>query len=423
MSQTRARRRYVLAPDVVNLPDNGGNCFFASFHSSNGRDNAEVVQSVSSYDQNPDLTTSIWREDISDVVGNPKGFNGVVHTQSSFRNHRERVCSFRSVWDLDTLHEVWSTGYPVVPYPTTTPLSARAQHDFAWDSFHRAVEQIAPQVSIGELTELPELADLWKEVLSLRKKCTGIVRALKAMSGVFLGYSFGVSPLRKEIENYFGLWKTTTDRIAFLKKTSGKQFVTRYSRLITNDLELNTPVPLVWFDSDVTHAMNLYGTSAPWVLPLVERHQLKSRMVVKNTLYGFDTLDSTLNAFGAALGLNNPLRLWWNKIPLSFIVEWFVNLDNVFFDISNNPVASPFKGSLEVVDSSHSIKSEWISNVYIPRPPSILPGFPNWEIEGELVNKVYYRAKGLPFGPYIEWGGELSSFQRALLAALAIQRV
>jgi hypothetical protein len=59
-----------------------------------------------------------------------------------------------------------------------------------------------------------------------------------------------------------------------------------------------------------------------WVVPPVYHASMRFHY----DLSGLSDLELASRAWAQALGLDKPLRIAWNAIPLSFIVDWFVDV-------------------------------------------------------------------------------------------------
>lgn len=362
----------------------------------------------------------IATEYMDDFVGNPKGFNECAHSKVAPMPPPPWM-SFP--WGGQT-YEVWGEGIPPDPASlaalnASVAPSAEALSDFAWDSVWNATTQIEEQVSLGTfLWELPEVANLKTLIDDWRGLLGGLRDALGTLSGKFLGYQFGVKPLGEDLGKLTEFYRQTMNRIQHLRATRGKTFTVYYERDIVEEgpdvyagewRQANSPYEVALLYSNP----ELGGWTAI--------HHLTSVIKVENRLEGLDELEALLDAFAAALGLNQPFKILWDHAKLSFVFEWFVNLDNVFASMANNPVASPFRGELAIVDRHWSCKTTIVREACTWRADSTNPTMCRRWKYGEAIGSTYQRRSGLPLGPLISWKGDLSGMQKALLAALAIQ--
>lgn len=377
-----------------------------------------------------DVPTVVKWEWMSDSVGSKHEFHPVHHAQGKLALEPPFNKAVISDWEPLDNSVVWEVGTPplVLPYEELA-IDNQALHDFAWDLFHKASAQIPEQMSVANfLWDLPEAKNLLSAFKGMRKTIRRIKSVLNRGSGAFLSYQYGIKPMLSDIKGLATFYTATKKRIAFLRKTQGKTFRVRLSRRIIDDPQ---PDPNgdgtleaagTWFYSSSDVA---YGISEPanWVYrlgPSLTRYV--GCVSVENRLTGLESLENQLDAYAAALGLNNPTKVIWDKIPFSFLLEYFVNLDNLFHDLANNPVANPFDGQLVVREGWYSVKRIQRIDVWRPVPTGYLPCSAKYERMASVWNKQYIRNEGLPLGSYISWKGDLSSLQRALMAALLINK-
>jgi hypothetical protein len=117
-----------------------------------------------------------------------------------------------------------------------------------------------------------------------------------------------------------------------------------------------------------------------------------------------------------ALGLNNPVKAFWNTVPLSFVVDWFFNVSQhlehltrlnpaVGWNVTNmtNSVTYKIKFSVQQIGYPGNSSSETIGPEYF------------------INQRVYERGVGLSFPWELLNPEELSSSQLTLLLAMLHQ--
>lgn len=373
-------------------------------------------------------------ESMADWVGNRHGFNAVDH-HSHFARHSHVAYGYvmpgtaTSGGDQPGETGRFMGGAPNARaslfVPSVDPLDLR---DFARDSLRNAIGQIPVLVNGGELIfDFPGLDDVWKMLKSIGTMARGLRGALGGASGTFLGWQFMVSPMGAELKALATLIQDVRDRIEFLRFSAGKEFVTYYGRTLEIPAEPIPPPVKIQFVSvedtlDYMWSPDIaYAESVEW-----GRHELKSKIVVKNELEGLDEMDRVLSALVASLGLNNPVKVIWDKIPLSFLVQFVVDLDQLFFDLGNGMAGAPFKGRLRLVSSSWSILS------YVGRRMFALNCLGEMDGEsivllrqpvGEVTSRHYHREAGLPLGSYFALMTDLSDMEKVIIAALIGSRL
>jgi hypothetical protein len=359
-------------------------------------------------------------ETMADIVGNPKGFNEVLHWKRPLPKRPPDVSP--TLWGVTYAFEGVGTPDPTsfgigqVPVVDPSVLSA-----FGYDSFYGAATQFSEQVSLGLVAwEFPELADLPKLIGEWKSVFASLQGLLKGFADKFLGYEFGVSPTISDGRKLVGVFEKFRKRLKLLQQTQGKTFKAHLSR------EITSVVPCEYED-ELYHSSPYEAAYHYWAYPHfgqgVVRHKLVSNIVVRNNLSGLDDLVRQMDAFAAMLGLNNPGKILWDHMPYSFLIGWFAKLDNVFRDLVNNPVAAPFEGQLEIVEASYSVKStvERPLRAYFPSGgDSSISVAVTYDFH---VMSQYERRSGIPLGDYISFGDDLSAMQKTLLAALISQRL
>lgn len=367
----------------------------------------------------PGYVACEWMRDVST---NPRGFNDCTHTKVSPRKPPPRL-SFH--WFDGGDYEVWGEGIPPDPasdlalLESSSPTSAQLS-DFAWQAYWHAVTQIEEQVNIGNLLwELPEVRNLGQMLTGLKGLLGNLRDALGALSGTLLGYQFGAKPLAEDLGKLTGFYTQIKNRIAFLRATRGKVFTVKFQDFIRDDYEDDQAGE--WLE-----ALSPYDVAQMYLTPTTGGYSVVHRLVailrVENRLEGLDELEAQMDAFAAGLGLNQPMKILWDATKLSFLVEWVVNLDNVFSAMATNPVASPFRGELVVLDQHWSCKTTCTREIVSWKPDPSDPYICKRTKYDEVVGSTYIRRNGLPFGNFITPAGELSEMQKALIAALTVQR-
>jgi hypothetical protein len=119
-----------------------------------------------------------------------------------------------------------------------------------------------------------------------------------------------------------------------------------------------------------------------------------------------------LRAFSSALGLLNPSAVVWERIPYSFVADWFLRTDGIV----NSLKLQPFSGLWQLRDVSHSYTQvlEWdvyyIDSAYVELSTE--------QLVGVVHVRKYGRFPGLPVTASILSTPGLTTGQLALAAAL-----
>lgn len=259
-----------------------------------------------------------------------------------------------------------------------------AMTDEAFNAFSDQVPQEVDLVNFGlDLRELGALIPSLAENLA------------KTVSGGFLTYSFGWKPLIGDLKKLGNLAQTVADRLSWLKETRGKFVKLGYQSTWANDAPWTVSVG--GRTASVVKQTNKFVAGC-YLFHLLER------------LQGYE---GQLRAFSSALGLLNPSAVAWERIPFSFVADWFVRTDGIV----NSLKLQPFSGAWNLSRVSHSFTQvvEYeirdTNNDYVEL---LTPGF----FVGTLVAKTYRRYPGLPVSASILSTTGLTSGQLALAAAL-----
>jgi len=277
----------------------------------------------------------------------------------------------------------------------------------AADDMTDAWDPIPDEMSLGntllELRELKGLVAQWKRILSnlgrLKRRrgpyAPGPSNApIRDASGAFLGHYFGIVPLAQDIVATLLSTDAVLKRLEFLRDTYGRE-VTLVSRKVMYDPYAPETVP----------AMSGSGTIA-----LVREHnQIVFTVGCKlyHKLKGLSEVGAWAKATRAYMGLNNPMKIAWNAIPYSFLVDWVYNVGQRLDDAQ----FPPFEGGYTISSIWHSTKLEGTVGVW--HVPQNLAGNAPRRIAGYKVSR-YSRRRGLPTTSL----RTLTRFKLALLGAL-----
>jgi hypothetical protein len=166
-----------------------------------------------------------------------------------------------------------------------------------------------------------------------------------------------------------------------------------------------------------TNLVSDYGNVRGFQTRLTRR-ELSIELSATAWIYAaLDYLDGGLGVFQAmrgALGLNNPVKAFWNLIPFSFVVDMFLHVDRHLDRLTRlNPV-----GGWDVRDTTHTVKIRaevdvevWIRGLWYTSPTEV--HFPC----GSLTIESYLRGLGLPVR-LLDVGVDLNFGQQTLLLAL-----
>jgi hypothetical protein len=345
-------------------------------------------------------------ESMSDIVGSPYDFNPVTHTKLILRGGDGNGGTFvSSLTPGQVLIPLSGLNHDLSTYPTPS-VSASVVQEFAWDAFFNATTQIPHEVELPNfILELGDLKSIFKMPANL----------WQLYKNGQLTWDFAIKPMISDLKALAGTVASLKKRIAFLKKSYGKVTPIRFRREVEFEIDVGTVPDSYYQDSflgfDITHL----------VVPqhvVLRSHQaiLYSTIKIRHYIEGLDSLLGQLDALAAALGMNNLINTAWNAIPFSFVFEWFVNIQAVLDSFA----VPPFKGKIDVIESSFSVKQRFIYQAYTENAndinPSLLYIFP--ESAGYITGSSYVRRRGLPLDSMIFQEDGLTDHQKLLLGLL-----
>jgi hypothetical protein len=282
-------------------------------------------------------------------------------------------------------------------FPPSVPTSVL--RDFAQEALKKFTTQIPEEVSIANF--------LWelREIGAMVPKIADNLFATGANS--FLTYEFGIAPFLDDLEKLASLNRSVNKRLAYLRKTRNKP--TRLGHYKRNAFTLDREeIP--------------YDEGFPGWHGLIHTHgscQTILRAGCKFT-HNIDWLDSVhgkMRAFGSALGLGNPIKAFWEALPFSFFVDWFVDVGGMLDNLDLQDETAGWR----VWDLNWSVSLNWVDEIYQR----------SFDYEGELVlflhtldlkSKFYTRASGYPELGFLETldPSSLNPKQQALFIALVL---
>jgi hypothetical protein len=122
-----------------------------------------------------------------------------------------------------------------------------------------------------------------------------------------------------------------------------------------------------------------------------------------------------LRVLVGSLGLNNPLKAFWNTIPLSFVVDWFFNVSQHLDNLSRLDPAVGW----DIQQMTTSFTRSWSTRIRLYAPNVSPPR--NVVFDGVVKSKIYERGVGLSFPWTLLNPEDLSPSQLTLLLAMLHQ--
>jgi hypothetical protein len=288
-------------------------------------------------------------------------------------------------------------------------------------SFDKSVEQmqrdlVADFYSDNEVDNLLNLVEarqcldgLQGSFEFLRKLCRGNPLKLVDFSNQFLSYSFGYAPLVSDIRKTVrGMSSIRTQ----LRQLHGRK-TQQITRVKSTFGEISYPGIIDPSDPAWTsgYARRIFPTSQ--AVRRVGLHGI-SRVKYESTL--FRELDYILSRYIAS----GPVNLAWEKVPFSFVFDWFVDTSDIIGRLDNTLMG----GRKEIQDMWTSVKASCITPVYFKNNTSVLMFD---EFQGAQVGlsefRYYHREPLVLPGPSTGSSGRFGKKQSLLSLALFNQMV
>lgn len=333
---------------------------------------------------------------ISDIRGNKTGLNPVLHQHF-------RIFVRNGFW-YGSSYQFYTHGYAIRnshqqgPWDQVLlPLPSAFIADRYRDALQKWETSFPESLSLANF--LYELKDL--------KNLIPRIKGMKTLPNGFLSYEFGWKPLISDLKKLSKVIKDTIKRLEFLRSVNNKWIQSHYAKeYFTPPFDRIGP-----FISEVPHV----GMGDRNVE--VYHGKITISAYTKIRVQGLDSDIAFLRAFILALGLDNPGKIVWNAIPYSFVVDWFVKLDDY-----QKPLFKVFPVQLEVRHCTWSYKERGsiVESKLLNNPGS---NTSTRRDLGAIAFRRYERGVRIPIEPGSLQFTSLTSKQQWLLAALISQRM
>ena len=329
--------------------------------------------------------------EISDVVGSPDAVHPV--SSLSYRYNPSMVVQpfysgTQRVVVNDTTAAIDGLALAVVvpSVANTAPWQAAVNSAFASIAL-----QMPTEVSIGNfILEARQLKDLIPKIEG---------SLVRDVSNGYLTWQFGWKPLLSDLRKLANLAKTVEDRINYLKLTHGREVRASYYQ----DISLAASVP-----SSAVPSFGGYRYER-----VDYRGIFRANGYVYQELEGLDGDLGKIRGFISALGLLNPTKVFWENLPYSFVVDWFLDIGGLIDRLS----IQPYDGLWRINRVTTSIKESYKVKVWQEQHLDDARN-QRYYIGDVFVNR-YTRGVGLPVSSdYWLNPSTLSSQQQLLFAAL-----
>lgn len=345
------------------------------------------------------FTFSEWMEDVVEPRLTSETALYPIHPCVHIRQKVAQLAESITWTDWNSVQEVVARDYHPAsmdelfpPFPPAT-----AQSEVGLQAFDEFADQVPSKVSLPNF--LWELRDIKGLIPKMRGNFA------KSANGAFLGYNFGILPFLSDLKKLRKSFAAIGKRIAFLRHSYGKPTKIHFFRGDFYD------DPALGQRADPP--TNDINQTLVWML---KAHKVDFRAT--GTLYqkleGLDGAFSEWQAAAAQFGFNDPLKVVWEAIPYSFVVDWFANVQGML----DRFTVQPFEGVWEVSNVTSSFSSSSVIEGWIwPRRQF----GNNWLLTHILHRRAYKRIVGLPVARlHLD---TLSPKRQVLLGSLIYQRL
>jgi len=249
------------------------------------------------------------------------------------------------------------------------------------------------------LSEFVEGIFQWRELIPTIEKSLR-----KTVLGGYLNWEFGWRNLLQDLKTISGLAASLTARLDYLSRTSGRPQRLGFSRAINLNSYTGLANPYYYtFSGNFQNRVYLDNVKCTF----------RAGSWVLQDLPDLHSLSGYVRAMVGALGLDNPLESAWKIFPLSFVVDWFLNISKHLDQLTRiNPAEhwAVYKQTWSLTFDCDVVCDQFDA-AYMGEPEQVYPC-------GSFKYHFYRRGVGLPFRIGDLTISDLSTQERVLLAAM-----
>jgi hypothetical protein len=364
------------------------------------------------------------------------------------------ACDFNPVW-----HEKITTGFkPIATFqcncggagPTTyhfpgggavlaDPLSAARSialpdpqwlDDFAAKAEHHFKTAVDDTTSI--LNQIIELIQMCEgNILKLKEVSEKIITALKKFHRLYeqtgnywLAWNFAIKPTIGDVLAIADLLKNANKRIKWLRKRNHLDTKVKY-KWGPKKIEQTVFVPFTWIETVPEPSGNPNAPPVPWAYPLPTPEnnpyfEIRFTAMLEPSSWAwvrFDIPDHLLEGdigLGIVMtimaGLTNPLKVAWEAVPFSWLIDWFVNWKT---RLQIEAASLSQLKDAEILGTGWSLKYKIYAEVDFVCPSP----YQRYEL-GAFVLNGFNRRPGLPYQEVSPFRVPLELYNLSILLAL-----
>lgn len=260
-------------------------------------------------------------------------------------------------------------------------------------------QQVPMQVSLANF--------LWELKDGLAALLPRVSSFLTAVPSIHLWWNFGWLPFVDDFKKLLKVFENTVKRLNHLNNVNRTWTKVRTTTVYAPPTASGPPsAPEEWYPYHTSGAFSGGPVTIQW--DVVKLRQ-QSAVYYDLDLSGADAF---LQGVVAALGFNNPAQIVWEAIPFSFVIDWFVDVQEWLE--ANVDVHQPFSGSIQAGGSTTSYERKTSYLGWVP-----IDNRGNLDTWHSTLVRQKHRRPGLPSETFDVSG--LTTHQQQLAASLLAQ--
>jgi hypothetical protein len=240
--------------------------------------------------------------------------------------------------------------------------------------------------------------------------------SLKTITNIHLGYAFGVAPLISDMRKLSKATATYKKRLQRLAQTAGTEVsVHRHCDGVVQDYlvpDTSTNTLPTGYGTGPDLGSSYWSTKPKAIVVPVRTATVRGIRNIRYSQDVFTRLDSLIHRFG----VTGPASFAWERIPFSFVLDWFVDLSGVLNAVDNALTGS----SKRITGSCCSDKWEVLCPIIHERINSINTSIYDGQQVAQVRLSSYTRKPTAP-GISIGASGRFGKKQALLTASLVGQ--
>jgi hypothetical protein len=237
----------------------------------------------------------------------------------------------------------------------------------------------------------------------------GLRKTTKDGANAYLGYQFGVRPAINEVRNALSAHANVSNRLAYLRRNTGGFVPIRVRS------ELSSPVVNTSFSGKPDGSLVLQCDHRKVTATIGAWAKVREDL----------NYESSWQAYVQYFGLHKVVGLAWELVPMSFVIDWFLDVEDFINKTMTPRFSNPF---YNIRGICHSVKEETKLSLYA-MPLAYLGSGLGWVVEpnepyklGSKTTSVYTRLPSLPTSSGFVDFSNLGLFHGTTLGIMLLQK-